>query len=134
MHIVAHLKSAIMVFGVVLALASSASAIEQKKYDAEAFRTIQAAGKPAIVHVSAPWCPTCKAQHSVIDELAKNSKFEPVTIFLVDFDSQKDVLKKFKASQQSTLIAFNGSKETGRLVGETKAKSIEDLVSGTIRK
>jgi hypothetical protein len=36
--------------------------------------------------------------------------------------------KSFNARHQSTLIAFKGARETSRLVGETGAAPIEDLL------
>ena len=46
----------------------------------------------------------------------------------MDFDSQKDVVRQFKATTQSTLIVFKGATETGRSVGDTDAKSIAALL------
>ena len=43
-------------------------------------------------------------------------------------------MKSFKATSQSTLIAFNGATETGRLAGETKADAIEALLKSTMKK
>lgn len=121
-------------FAAGLALAAPASAFEQKAYDKATFDAAEAAGTPVLVHVTAPWCPTCKAQHQVLDGLAKKPEYSSVTIYQVDFDSQKDVLKAFKANSQSTLIAFKGGKEVGRLVGETKPKAIETLIASTTAK
>ena len=47
----------------------------------------------------------------------------------VDFDSQKDLVRRFGAQKQSTLIAFHGSKEQGRSVGDSNRASISDLLS-----
>ncbi len=44
------------------------------------------------------------------------------------------MLKGFKANSQSTLIAFKGATETGRLVGATKADAIEGLLQTTMKK
>jgi thiol-disulfide isomerase/thioredoxin len=108
--------------------ATTASALEQKPYDADAFKADQSAGKPVVIHVTAPWCPTCKAQHQVLDGLAKKPEYASITLYQVDFDSQKEALRAFKATSQSTLIAFNGATETARLVGLTDAASIERLL------
>ena len=43
--------------------------------------------------------------------------------------SQKDVMRKFKAQLQSTLIVYRGEKEVGRSVGETQEEWIDDLFS-----
>ena len=39
---------------------------------------------------------------------------------MIDFDSQKDLVNRFGARMQSTLITFKGDKEEGRSVGDTK--------------
>ncbi len=54
--------------------------------------------------------------------------FEALTIFDVDFDTQKDALRELKVLKQSTLVAFKGSTETARAVGITKREAIEALV------
>ena len=97
-----------------------------------AFEAAQKAGKPILVEVSAPWCPICKAQKPVIAKLAAEPRFKDLQVFDVDFDSRKDVLKRFNARMQSTLIAFKGEAEVGRSVGETQAEWIEGLVEKTL--
>ena len=47
----------------------------------------------------------------------------------VDFDSQKDVLRRFGVQRQSTLIVFKGATEMGRSVGDTGKTSIEALLA-----
>ena len=49
-------------------------------------------------------------------------------MFRVDFDSQPDIVRFFKANSQSTLIVFKGTAETGRSVGETNADAIAALL------
>lgn len=125
---------AFALFGMGLLFGGPAEALEKKPYDASAFKAAQAAGKPVVVHVTAPWCPVCKAQHQVLDGLKDNAEFAPVTIFDVDFDSQKDVVRAFKVSMQSTLIAYRGSEETGRIVGDRNAMAIETLLASALPK
>ena len=37
-------------------------AFDEKPFDAASFQATQAAGKPILIDVFAPWCPVCKAQ------------------------------------------------------------------------
>ena len=113
--------------------ASAAQAFDTKPYDDAAFKAAQAAGAPVLVHVTAPWCPTCKAQHTALDEIGKKAGYEKVAVFNIDFDTQQDALKSFKANSQSTLIAFKGNKETSRLVGATKTDAIEALAATALK-
>lgn len=113
------------VFAVVLGFAASAEAAQP--YDERAFMAAQAEGKPILVHVTAPWCPTCRAQKPVVSALEKENM--ALMVFEVDFDSQKEALKQFGVSQQSTLIAFSGATETGRATGITDPMKIRDLTA-----
>lgn len=98
-----------------------------KSYTEADFKAAQAAGTPILVEVTASWCPTCKAQKPIIQSLAAENG--DLTVFEVDFDDQKDVVRAFNAQMQSTLIAFKGETETGRSVGDTNADSIRALVA-----
>jgi thioredoxin 1 len=105
-----------------------ALAAELAPYTPEGFAAAQAAGAPILVDIFAPWCPTCKAQQPILDKLENAPKFGALKVFRVDFDSQKDVVRRFKATTQSTLIVFKGAAETGRSVGDTDAASIAALL------
>jgi len=114
--------------------AGPAAALEKRKFDAAGFRAAQSSNKSILVDISATWCPVCKAQHKVLDALAKRPEFAEIVVFEVDFDSQKDAVKSFNARQQSTLIAFKGAQETRRLVGEIGTESIEVLLKSALKK
>jgi thioredoxin 1 len=115
-----------------LSLAAIASAADKKPFDQKAFEAAQAAGKPILVEVSAPWCPICKAQAPILARLTSEPKFKELVSFNIDFDSQKDLLKKFNVQKQSTLIVFKGKQETGRSTGDTNAASIAALLGKSI--
>lgn len=113
-----------------LALATVPSSAEiATRFTAAALGEAQKAGKPILVEVSAPWCPTCKAQKAVLSELEQQDRFKGFTRLSVDFDSQKADLKTLGASMQSTLIVYKGDKEVGRVVGETGKGAIEALLA-----
>lgn len=96
-------------------------------YDAKAFAEAQEAGKSILVDVHASWCPTCAQQKPIIESLEKaNPK---LMVFLVDFDTAKDALKRFRVQYQSTLIVFKGKAEVARSTGDTDPKVIGALVA-----
>lgn len=97
-------------------------------FDAQAFAAAQAAGKPILVQIHADWCPTCAAQKPILAALEHKPEFANLVVFNVDFDSQKDLVRKFGARMQSTLIVFHGATETGRSVGETDPGKIKALL------
>jgi thioredoxin-like negative regulator of GroEL len=108
-----------LALGAVLALAASAAcALTVVPYTPAAFAAAQQAGKPVVVHFHATWCPTCKAQDKVIETLKSDPSLD-VTLMQADFDTEKDLEKQMKVTAQSTLIAFHGTTERTRVVGET---------------
>jgi thiol-disulfide isomerase/thioredoxin len=115
-----------------LGLGAPAVAMEKKPFDAKAFESAQAAGKPILLEVHAPWCPTCRAQQPILSRLSKSEKFKDIVRFNIDFDSQKELLRKFNVRMQSTLIVFKGKREAGRSAGDTNAASIEALLAKAI--
>jgi thiol-disulfide isomerase/thioredoxin len=123
------------VFAAIAANAASitpAFAAETRTFDSSSFAAAQKAGKPIIVAIHASWCPTCAAQRPILSELMTEPKFKDLVYFVVDFDTQKDTVKSFGARMQSTLIAFKGTTETGRSVGDTERSSIAALLNKTL--
>ena len=107
--------------GLLFATASWAAGIP---FDQAGFEAAQAAGKPILVEVHADWCPTCRAQEPVISKLMQDPKNADFVVLRVDFDRQKDVLKRLRTQYQSTLIVFKGKKEVSRSTGETGKDAI----------
>lgn len=105
-----------------------ALAASQRPFDEGAFTAAQKAGRPILIAIHASWCPTCKAQAPILSNLTADPKFKDLEYFRVDFDAQKDVVRRFGARMQSTLIVFKGDKEQGRSVGDTDRKSIAALL------
>ena len=95
----------------------------------EGFAAAQAAGKPILVHIWASWCPTCAKQTPTLSGLMDDAAFRDMAVFRVNFDTQKDTVRAFGATMQSTLIVFHGKTETGRAVGETKPEAIRALLA-----
>jgi thioredoxin 1 len=106
-----------------------AFATEQGPFDESAFAAAQKAGKPIFIAIHASWCPICKAQKPILSELMADPKFKNLVYFTIDFDSQKDLVQRFGAQKQSTLIAFKGDKEQGRSVGDSNHDSIAALLN-----
>ena len=119
-------------FAVAPMLFGTAAGAAEMAYTPAAFEAAQKAGKPILVHITAPWCTTCAAQKPILSKLEADPKFKDLQVFDVDFDSRKDVVKKFGATMQSTLITYKGEKETGRSAGETKPEAISSLLDKAI--
>jgi thioredoxin 1 len=124
------LLSAVAVAGALLA--APAVAAETVSYTPQAFDAAQKDGKSILVEIHATWCPTCKAQTPILADLEKSAKFQNLLVVHVDFDSQKDAVKRFGARMQSTLITFKDGKESGRSVGDTDRSFIAELLGKAI--
>ena len=109
------------------AMLLAATGANAATFDGKSFRDAQAAGKTILVEVTAPWCPTCKAQRPTLESIRKERP--SLVVFEVDFDSSKEVLKHFSVQKQSTLIVFKGKTEVGRSTGETDPARIRSLIA-----
>lgn len=124
------IKSILFVF--LGAFSAFSFAGEIKPYVQADFDKLNAEGKGVVLAIHAPWCPTCKAQIPIQSELMSSPAFKDVTMMTIDFDSQKDLLKNFKVTMQSTIISFKGGKEVGRSVGDSTRNGIEALFMKTL--
>jgi thioredoxin 1 len=93
------------------------------------FTAAQAAGKPVLVFVEASWCPTCAKERPILAELYKSPEFANLSVFDVDFDTAKPLLRRLGVQKQSTLIVYRGKEEVARATGETSPAAIHDLLA-----
>jgi thioredoxin 1 len=111
----------------------AAFAADFQKYDKAAFAKAQAEGRSILIDIAAPWCPTCRAQEPIIKSTAADGDFDKMIIYKLDYDTQRKDVKALNARRQSTLIAFKGARETGRLVGDTDAGRISGLMKSALK-
>ena len=79
-----------------------AFAAEKIDYSPSAFDAALKDGKSILVEIHAPWCPTCKAQKPILAEIEAKPAYKDLVVVHVDFDSQKDAVRRFGARMQST--------------------------------
>lgn len=110
---------------VVLAMcaATLAQALEIQPYSASALAAAQQADKPVALHFRADWCPTCRAQDKALQELQKEPGLD-LTVLAVNYDTEKELKRKFGVQAQSTLVVLHGRREVTRLVGDTSPDGI----------
>jgi thiol-disulfide isomerase/thioredoxin len=118
--------------GASLLVAPATFAAEKIAYTPATFDAAQKAGRSILVEIHATWCPTCKAQAPILAALEQDQKFKDLLVVRVDFDSQKDAVRRFGARVQSTLITFKGGQETARSVGDTNRDSLAALLAKAI--
>ncbi len=114
-------------FALVLSLFFATVWAGEQPYDKAAFDKAVAEGKPVIVDFFADWCPTCKAQKPHVQSLLGEPKMKEVTLFIADYDKEKDLKKALRVTQQSTFVVFKGGKEVGRSTGQTKKEDLAAL-------
>ena len=124
------LLTAILAGGAVMA--GAARAAMEAKFDAAAFAAAQAAGKPILVAVHADWCPVCTKQKPILSKLGADPAMKDLMVFVVDFDTQKDVTQRFGVQKQSTLIVFRGNGERDRSVGASDEAALKALLAKAV--
>src|SRR6266508_4019822 len=60
-------------------------------FEDQSFKQAQAAGKTILVDVTASWCPTCRQQRPIVEQIEKEKP--NLVVYEVDFDTAKDTLK-----------------------------------------
>lgn len=125
-------RRSLLLFAALPLFVNAAQAAQVAPFTADAFEAAQAAGKPILIDITASWCPTCKAQKPIIEEITGRDAFNDMVVLHVDFDNQVDVVRSLGARMQSTLIVFKGRNEVARSVGETDAAAIEAQLSKAI--
>lgn len=113
------------------AFAADKAEVDYVKFTQPAFDAARARGQRILVDVHAPWCPVCARQQPAIAAAQKLPANRNLIVFRLDFDSQKDVQRPLGVTRQSTLIAYKGKAETGRLLGETDPAQIAKLIAST---
>ena len=113
-----------MIFAIAVLLFVAGAWAGEVPYKKAALDKALAEGQPAIVYFHADWCPTCKVQQPLVKELLKESRMKVVTLFLADYDKEKDLKKTLRVSSQSTFVVFKGGKEVARSTGQTNKEDL----------
>jgi len=97
-------------------------------YDAATFASEQSAGRTILVDVNATWCPTCKAQAPTLDAMRDDTEMSEVVFIKLDFDTHKDFLEAHRVPRQSTILVFQGERETARSIAETDPERLRSAI------
>lgn len=117
---------------IMAAVPATAQAPAMRPFDQAAFDAAQQQERPIIVFVHAPWCPVCRSQIKTMDKVTQDPKYRNLAIFRIDYDTQKPLWQKFGATQQSTLIAYHGKRETARIAHETDEAKVTRVIAATL--
>ena len=97
-------------------------------YDAAEFMMAQKKGKTIVVDVYADWCPTCRAQAPILEELRTEKQSSDVLFVKVNFDKEKAFLRLNRIPRQSTVLVFNGMDEAARSIAQTDRTALREAV------
>jgi thioredoxin 1 len=125
--------TALTVAATVIGLTAPAVAAEYKPFDRATFDAAQKAGRPTLVEVNAWWCPVCASQSNTIKATVSAPEYAKLLILRINYDKQKPEWQAFNVQKQSTLIAFKGGRELGRVSYITDKTKIRDLLALTTR-
>lgn len=126
-------RRAVLACAALLALALPARSADRVPFTAAAFERAQAEDAPILVHVTAPWCGTCRTQKRVLPDLLATQDLSRVVWLEVDFDTQPDVWQAFDARRQSAMVIFKGREEVARAVGETSPEALRNLLAKALQ-
>ena len=109
-------------------LATSTVLAANMPFDQAKFDQLLKEGKPVVLHIHADWCPVCRAQDAVLEDLLPMDEFKNLTVLRANFDTEKKLLRKYKVRNQSTFIMFKNGKDVSRSTGETDSTRIAELL------
>ena len=109
-------------------LATSTVLAANMPFDQAKFDQLLKDGKPVVLHIHADWCPVCRAQDAVLDDLLPMDEFKNLPVLRANFDTEKKLLRKYKVRNQSTFIMFKNGNEISRSTGETDSMRIAELL------
>jgi thioredoxin 1 len=111
----------IAMVGLALALSNGTALAQQKEpFTEERFAALQEQGALIMLDVFADWCSTCALQQKVLAEYREQHPGVPLHTLVIDFDTQKEYVKHFRAPRQSTLILYRGKERLWFGVAETR--------------
>jgi thioredoxin 1 len=108
--------------------AGPAAAQETERFTPERFVQLQEEGALVLVDVFADWCGTCAQQQRILAAYRARNPDAPLHVLQIDFDAQKEHVRRFRAPRQSTLILFHGRERVWFSVAETSA----DVISAAL--
>lgn len=120
-----------LVFALLAGSAMISQALELKPYAEQALAAAQKANQPVAVIFHADWCPTCRIQDQVLQSL-RSEKGLDLTVLVANFDTEKELKRRFGVRAQSTLVVLKGDKEAARLIGSTSTDSIRTALKAAL--
>lgn len=97
-------------------------------YDKAKLETAIKSGAPVVVHVHAEWCPICRRQVMVLDEMFKDASLAKIEGVRVNYDKDRDFVSAYKVKRQANILVFKGGKEIARVDYDPDEKRIRAAI------
>jgi thiol-disulfide isomerase/thioredoxin len=86
---------------VTLTISVPALAADWEPFTAASFSEAQSAGKSILVDISALWCPTCRLQKPILEELTGAPEFKDLVVLKIDFYRQPNECGRLRHSHRA---------------------------------
>ncbi len=111
---------------------SAASQSAEMPYDPGHYEAMHNSGQPFAVVFHADWCPICRAQAPIVKELTQLPQFMGITLFVVNFDTEKVFERSLGITKQSTIVVFRDGKKFARSTGDTQQANLSEILRQAI--
>lgn len=98
-------------------------------YTKEAFEKSQEKNEKIMLQVYASWCPVCKNEDKVFNNVKGEEVFKKVTYYQANFDTEAQLKKDFNIKNPGTVVLFEGKKEVARTEQIPTENDFKNLVS-----
>lgn len=107
------------------------ASLDFRQCTADQARQAIATENMTFVHFYANWCPICRAQKTILQEIAETD-ITGVTgvICEVDFDTERSFKAEMGIVRQSSIIRFEFGEETGRYLYRADPQEMVNFVEG----
>lgn len=129
-------RKIISITGLAVVLSAAGAAAqepEKEPFTDERFTALQEEGAVILLDVFADWCPTCAGQQEILAEYQRQNPDAPLHILTIDFDDQKQEVRRFRAPRQSTLILYRGTEQLWFSIAETRQEKIFAALDEALR-
>ena len=96
----------------------------QIQFNEQIWKEVQEKKELALIFIHADWCSTCKAQDKILDSYFQTYPQSKLKRLIVNYDTQKEWVKYFKAPRQSTIYIYKGNEQLLFSVAETNKDKI----------
>ena len=100
----------------------------KKNYTKELYKEAIHSGKPMVLYFHASWCPVCRKQKPLLNEILQEKGYEKFTSLIVDYDKETEIKSDLKVSTQATVVIFKSGKELIRKTGVTKKDELRKTI------